>query len=872
MAKVVKPIINPFNDLYQGITSFGEGRRKFYGLNPKNVYSERNNFIYSLGSAADWLGRTSLYEYDEAGRDSNQLVRNADFYRCKQQIQLNGWVQKPLTNVETLGTEFWDTSTQEFGGKSNLRNLISRAGPVLPFAYVHEDFAPIADAKNGLHPWNTTLKANDPLSASFALSLLHPQGNANLIKQQVELAHANNPSKVSDFDRQYAGRVRTGMIHSLNNHYNPPPASGGGGNGGGGGGGGGGGSRRPPREDDDESIASSTDEYQSVKSGGSHRRGGEPPGEIHINLPEVPTHLPETGQTIPTVQTLFQTADRPTANAQRVGVVNGASSEIPLGAAHARNPMVHLARPMTQVGTGIFNHGEETKASEEVPRSMGTANFLPKGAETFEEMSKNKFQKALFTQTRDKIPADLVRVFKGDFDEATKQRIISSFSPEVFQEYKKRYDQRVAASVIQQDTLNVTNDVITMNASNTAENPYDSKPVFSKETNGTNVEQMRAEHLTGLFDMNGKLAATTNANIRQANSRKGILPAGHAPSKNLPSAHPSDVSKGDPVYPASDTSTLKNFQNIPSVQGSINRPGTIYSQVSHLSGMMHDTAKPRPDFINKGRGRGAHEQYDAAQKAFEQQQKSGNIENGIPVEPAVFNSNIRTGADYQNNSTEKVNKMAESIKTKEPENKQVEQKGNPTEKIVLGVGKTTNHKTIISDEKGNVSTITGKDDPLVHNYVSGSRKFSKKAEAELMMDASATDPGLLYTKQKRSTPLTLEELLELEDMAEEYNRAQLELTLQARKQYEIERNLNRERLPDTYYPANISGVAKTRLERKGVIDFEAEKEYQHHHKNITKKTGRSKIERNKRVLAHRFPSIVSERLSELTGRKKTHNI
>ena len=214
-------IINPFNDLYQGSTTWNEGRRKFYGLNGTNIYSERNKYIYSLGSAPEWLNKPTLWQYDESGRDTNQLARNADFYNIKGQIQLRGWVQRPLVNVESLGNELWDTSTSEFGGSGgNTRNLISRSGPTLAFPFVHPEMGKFYDSLNGLHPWNTFLKDNDPLSAKFAMDSLDPNSRLGLIHRLVKNQRQINPNQLSDLDLEYYKSISGVMKHSLKNHYN----------------------------------------------------------------------------------------------------------------------------------------------------------------------------------------------------------------------------------------------------------------------------------------------------------------------------------------------------------------------------------------------------------------------------------------------------------------------------------------------------------------------------------------------------------------------------------------------------------------------------------------------------------------------------
>lgn len=152
-------------------TEAGGNRRVLLKLPRRTYQSKKVAFTQSGGNAAYSRNRNTMSQFDTPG-----FARDAPsekiFQDAKGKVQLAGYINNPLVNVAQLVAIPSNMGTNAFAGTAGaVRNLISNAGPVLPFATVTEPMGEYGDTQTGLYRYNKRLDPRDPLSAAFSRAL-----------------------------------------------------------------------------------------------------------------------------------------------------------------------------------------------------------------------------------------------------------------------------------------------------------------------------------------------------------------------------------------------------------------------------------------------------------------------------------------------------------------------------------------------------------------------------------------------------------------------------------------------------------------------------------------------------------------------------
>lgn len=170
--------------LYYHPTEAGKRKRQLLNLPRDTVHSKAVTFQLTGGlKVANSTSNTNA-RFDIAGGASDAKAQKW-FQDIKGELQLKGFINNPLVDVDQLVTTSANKGTNVFGGTGgNIRNLCSKAGPVMPYAVVNEEMGRYGDANIGLYPFNLNLKKNDPLSVQFSHSLFDGKSAFNIRNRQ----------------------------------------------------------------------------------------------------------------------------------------------------------------------------------------------------------------------------------------------------------------------------------------------------------------------------------------------------------------------------------------------------------------------------------------------------------------------------------------------------------------------------------------------------------------------------------------------------------------------------------------------------------------------------------------------------------------
>ena len=169
---------------FAGPTEANKRKRQLLGEPRDTFESKRAAWQMSQGDVARTRNISTMANFDIAGFSSD-VIQQKWFMDSKKKLQLKGYINSPYVSTDQLATHASNQSTNIMAGNAGtIRNLISRAGPTLPFPHVSELAGAYGDANSGLYPYNMYLDPKDPLSVNFARSLYDDQSRLQLLVQQ----------------------------------------------------------------------------------------------------------------------------------------------------------------------------------------------------------------------------------------------------------------------------------------------------------------------------------------------------------------------------------------------------------------------------------------------------------------------------------------------------------------------------------------------------------------------------------------------------------------------------------------------------------------------------------------------------------------